>query len=78
MEAAILFTALAVLILLAIASLRYGVDSREAFASAEHELARRGIVWSVAPSARDDALARDLRDAHRRRTTEYSPSAGCA
>ena len=44
MEATILFVAVAALILLAVTSMRYGVDSREGYASKERELTRRGIV----------------------------------
>ncbi len=40
MEATMLFVAVAALILLAVTSMRYGVDSREGFASKERELAR--------------------------------------
>jgi len=46
MEATILFVAVATLILLAVTSMRYGVDSRERVSSKESELARHGIVWS--------------------------------
>ena len=45
MEATSLFVAIGLLILLAATSMRYGVDSRDAFASKERELAMRGIVW---------------------------------
>jgi hypothetical protein len=44
MEATSLFTALALLILFAVTSLRFGVDSREAFPSKEREQALRGIT----------------------------------
>ena len=44
MEATILFVAVAVLILLAVTSMRYGADSRDIFASKERELAARRIV----------------------------------
>jgi hypothetical protein len=54
MEATILFVAIAALILLAVTSIRFGVDSREGFRSAEHELARRGFVWEGALAARGD------------------------
>ena len=40
-----LFTAIAALVLLAVTSMRFDVDSRECFASKERELAARGIVW---------------------------------
>ena len=42
MEATILFVAVAALILLAVTSMRYGVDSREGYASKERELAPAG------------------------------------
>ncbi len=52
MEATILFVAVAALILLAVTSMRYGVDSREGFASKERELARRGIVRAESSATR--------------------------
>jgi hypothetical protein len=53
MEATILFVAVAALILLAVTSMRFGVDSRDGFASKERELAARGIIWGGPPTARD-------------------------
>jgi len=44
MEATMLFVAVTVLILLAVTSIRFGVDSREGSASKERELTRHGIV----------------------------------
>lgn len=44
MEATILFVAVAAVILLAVTSMRYGVDSREGFISKDSELASRGSV----------------------------------
>ena len=44
MEATMLFVAVTVLILLAVTSMRFGVDSREGLASKERESARHGIV----------------------------------
>jgi hypothetical protein len=73
MEATILFVAIAALILLAVTSLRFGVDSRESFRSAEHELARRGLVWEGSLAPQD----RVSRDDHRRRQDECLPTA-CA
>jgi hypothetical protein len=52
MEATILFVAVAALILLAVTSMRYGVDSREGYASKERELARRGIVRAESATGR--------------------------
>ena len=52
MEATILFVAVAALILLAVTSMRFGVDSREGFASKERELASRGIVWAESSPTR--------------------------
>jgi hypothetical protein len=51
MDVSSLFAAIAALTLLAVTSMRFGVDSREAFASKERELAARGFVWerSLAP-----------------------------
>jgi hypothetical protein len=69
MEATILIVALAALILLAVTSLRYGVDSRDAIDSKERELASRGFVWAGPISASDRALAGELRAAHDRRET---------
>ena len=50
MEANILFAGVAALILLAVTSMRYGVDSRECLASKERELAARGIVRDGTPA----------------------------
>ena len=63
MEATILFVAVSSLILIAVTSMRFGVDSREGFASQERELARRGIVWdrSLTTPDRQPSTARRLR-----------------
>jgi hypothetical protein len=53
MEATVLFVAVSALILIAATSMRYGVDSREGFASKERELAQRGIVWDRSSATRD-------------------------
>ena len=53
MEATILFVAVAALILLAVTSMRYGVDSREEFSSKERELAQRGIVRGGSSATRN-------------------------
>ena len=53
MEVTSLFVAVAVLILLAVTSMRYGVDSRDGFASKERELAAQGIIWGEPLTARD-------------------------
>lgn len=45
MEITILIAAIAMLGLLAVASLRYGVDSREGFPTKERDMATRGFVW---------------------------------
>ena len=62
MEATILFVAVATLILLAVTSMRYGVDSREIFASKERESAPHGIVRaeSSATRRRQPSAARRL------------------
>ena len=52
MEATILLVAVAALILLAVTSMRYGVDSREIFASKEREPAPQGIVRSESSATR--------------------------
>jgi len=56
MEATILFVAVATLILLAVTSMRFGVDSREGFSSQERELARRGIVRGGSSATRNRQL----------------------
>lgn len=43
MDTASIFAAIAMLILFAVTSLRFGVDSREAFPSKERDQALRGI-----------------------------------
>ena len=53
MEATILFAAVAALILLAVTSRRFGVDSREEFISKERELTRHGIVWGGSSATRN-------------------------
>ena len=57
MEATMLFVAVSALILIAVTSLRFGVDSREGFASKERELARRGIIWDRSSATRDRQLS---------------------
>ena len=44
MEATMLFVAVATLILLAVTSMRYGIDSRDGFAAQDREVAARRIV----------------------------------
>jgi hypothetical protein len=53
MEATVLFVAVSALILIAVTSMRFGVDSRDGFVSKERELAQRGIVWSRSSATRD-------------------------
>ena len=53
MEATILFVAVSALILIAVTSMRFGVDSREGFVSKERELAQRGIAWARPSATRD-------------------------
>ena len=53
MEATVLFVAVSALILIAVTSMRFGVDSREGFASKERELVRRGLVWDRFSATRD-------------------------
>ena len=50
MEPIVLFVAVAALILLAVTSMRYGVDSREGFAVKEREPASPGIVRTKSPA----------------------------
>ena len=51
MEVNILFAALAALILLAVTSMRYGVDSRDGFPTKEQEMGARGVTWSTVSAA---------------------------
>jgi len=62
MEAIVLFVAVAALILLAVTSMRYGVDSREGFASSERESAAHGIgrAESLATRRRQSSAAKRL------------------
>jgi len=53
MEATILFVAVTALILLAVTSMRYGVDSREGISSQEREQARPGIGQGGASATRN-------------------------
>ena len=53
MEATILFVAIASLILLAVTSMRFGVDSRDGFASTERDLATHGIARSGSVATRE-------------------------
>ena len=66
MDASSLFAAIGALVLLAVTSQRYGVDSRPGFPSKERELAGQGMTWRNSP-ARDRVMAREMRDARRRR-----------
>jgi hypothetical protein len=70
-ELSILVVALAALILLAVTSLRFGVDSREGFESKERDLAARGLVWTTS-AARDRFLANEVRQARLRRAVAGS------
>jgi hypothetical protein len=62
MEAIVLFVAVAALILLAVTSMRYGVESREGFASREREPAAHGIgrAESSATRRRQSSAAKRL------------------
>jgi hypothetical protein len=57
MEATILFVAIAALILLAVTSMRYGVDSRDGFASTEREMAASGIARGGSLATRQHQMA---------------------
>jgi hypothetical protein len=62
MEAIVLFVAVTALVLLAVTSMRFGIDSREGFDSRERESASRGTVQTE-PSAtrrRQPSTARRL------------------
>ncbi len=50
-----LLLVLAIPVILALAALRWGVDSREGLLSEEAHLARYGVVWD-APAARQSRL----------------------
>ena len=52
MEATILFVAVAALILLAVTSMRYGVDSRQFLAAKEREPVPHGIVRAESSATR--------------------------
>ena len=71
MELTTLVAALAALILLAVTSVHFGVDSQEGFPSKERELAARGLVWKSSP-ARDRFLAKEVREARLRREAAVS------
>jgi len=61
MEVTILFVAVSSLILIAVTSMRFGVDSREGFTSQERDVARHGIVWdrsSTTPDRQPSTAAR--------------------
>ena len=53
MEATLLFVAVSALILIAVTSMRFGVDSREGFAAKERDLARHSIVGDRSSAARN-------------------------
>ena len=76
MEASILIAAIGALVLLAVTSQRYGVDSRPGFPSKERELAGRGMTWRNSP-ARDRLMAREVSDARRRRLGEDRAASPC-
>ncbi|MFT4037033.1 MAG: hypothetical protein QM692_02535 [Thermomicrobiales bacterium] len=46
MEAIILFAAVLLLIVLAVAAMRKGVDTRDGFATEHYDTSIRGLVWS--------------------------------
>lgn len=73
MEVTSLFVAIGLLILFAVTSLRFGVDSREGFSSKERDQATRGIISIESPSARDRRLADDLLRARQLRRDEAFP-----
>jgi hypothetical protein len=51
-EATILFVAVSALILIAVTSMRFGVDSREGFASKERDPASQGILEAESSATR--------------------------
>jgi hypothetical protein len=79
MEATILFVAVAALILLAVTSMRFGVDSRDSFASKERELAAHGIPWggSVATQKRPMAPVKRMTMNLPRQGQEQEPTKPC-
>jgi len=73
MEATSLFVAIGLLILLAATSMRFGVDSREGFASKERDQATRGLNRIGSPTARDRRLVDELHRARQMRRDEAFP-----
>jgi len=73
MEATSLFVAIGLLILLAVTSMRFGVDSREALASKERDQTARGVNRIGSPTARDRRLVDDLHRARQGRLNEAFP-----
>ena len=79
MEAIVLFVAVAALILLAVTSMRYGVASREGFASSEREPALHGSVRaeSSATRGRQSSAAKRLNFVPGRAVPRKCVSASC-
>ncbi len=73
MEATSLYVAIGLLVLLAVTSMRFGVDSREEFPSKERDQATRGIMRIETPTARDRRLADDMRRMRQVRPYEAFP-----
>lgn len=78
MEISTLFAALAALILLAVTSLRFGVDSREGFPSKERDLAASGVGWGGSSAAHDRRMASEVAAARLRRRNDECGPAPCA
>ena len=78
MELSILATALATLILLAVTSSRYGVDSREGFPAWDRDRAVGGTHEAESTVARDHLLATELQATRQRRHSEACNPMPCA
>jgi hypothetical protein len=73
-----IIVALALLILLAVASMRFGADSRDGFPSKERDLASRGLIWPIVPAARDRSSGAEPRAPRQLRPAVGQPPAARA
>ncbi len=70
MELNSLFVGLALLILLAVTSMRFGVDSRDGFRTTRKELNPRGIAWDTSTTIRKPRQA----DASQKKAATQAPA----
>jgi hypothetical protein len=70
MELSILLTALATLILLAVTSSRFGVDSREGFLAWDRDLATRSTLEAESFTDRDRRVAAEMPAARQQRPSD--------